>query len=72
MEKVLQLMALDGILYVKEKIYSIRVYNKFLSDEECTANYNATGSYHNILVNGGNASTGGNTGVEDFGNIETN
>lgn len=56
--------------YKKGEIYSIRVFNKVLSNSEMLANYNATVSYHNILVNNGNASTGGNTGGEDIDTIE--
>ena len=59
-------------VYYKGEIYSCRLYNRGLTAEEMLANYNATVSYHNILVNNGNASTGGETGGEDFDNIETN
>ena len=55
--------------YVGESIYSIRVYNKALTPDEILANYNATVSYHNILVNGGEAGNN-NTGGDDLGSIE--
>ena len=51
--------------YVGESIYSIRVYNRFLSEDELTANYNASVSYHNILVGGG-AADNNNTGGTDL------
>jgi len=51
-------------------IYSVRVYGRALSKDELSANYNATTSYHNILVNGGNAETSGETGGEDIDNIK--
>ena len=55
--------------YVGESIYSIRVYNKALTADEVLANYNATVSYHNILVNGGEADNN-NTGGDDLGTIQ--
>lgn len=60
----------DERLFRNNIIYSCRVYDGILNDDEVLANYNATTSYHNILVNNGNASTGGNTGGEDIGTIE--
>ena len=56
--------------FFKGKMYSTRLYTSSLTTREVKANYNATVSYHNILVNNGNASTGGNTGGEDIGTIE--
>jgi hypothetical protein len=58
--------------YGQMDFYSIRLYNTPLSTQEIQANYNTTVSYHNILVNGGNAETGGNTGGSDLENVETN
>ena len=50
-------------------LYSIRVYNRNLSEEELTANYNATIAYHDILGNDGNAGNN-NTGGSDIGTIK--
>ena len=58
-----------GDNYSKLHIYSIRIYNKALNDEERLANYNATIAYHDILVNGGNADND-NDGGESFDKIE--
>ena len=49
-------------------INSIRVYNRYLSDDELTANYNATVSYYNILLGGGNADNN-NNGGEDWDSV---
>ena len=57
--------------YFFGSIYCCRLYNKPLTEAEMIANYNATVSYHNILVNGGNAVTSGQTGGENLENIET-
>ena len=54
-----------GEAYTALEIYSIRVYNRFLSEDELTANYNASVSYHNILVGGG-AADNNNTGGTDL------
>jgi len=56
--------------YSNNETYSLRFYNRALTANEVLANYNATVAYHNILLNGGNAGTGGATGGEDIGNIE--
>lgn len=64
-------MSIDGYWhYGGMNCYSLRLYNRSLTDNEALANYNATVSYHQFLLNGGNASTGGNTGGEDLGTIE--
>ena len=55
--------------FAKQKIYSMRVYETLLTPEEVEANYKATTSYHNILVNGGNADNN-NTGGDDLGSIQ--
>jgi hypothetical protein len=55
--------------YSDASVYSLRLYNRPLSDSEVTANYNSTVSYRNILLNGGEASTGGDTEGEDLSNI---
>lgn len=54
-----------GVDYTKMYLYSIRVYNRNLSEDELTANYNATIAYHDILGNDGNAGNN-NTGGESF------
>ena len=58
--------------YTNCEIYSLRLYNRSFEESEVLANYNATVAYHNILVNNGNASTGGTTGGEDLDNINNN
>jgi hypothetical protein len=55
--------------YSDASVYSLRLYNRPLSDSEVIANYNATVSYRNILLNGGEASTDGDTKGEDLNNI---
>ena len=57
-----------GDNYSKLHIYSIRIYNKALTETERLANYNATIAYHDILVNGGNADND-NSGGESFDTI---
>ena len=58
-----------GVDFTKMYLYSIRVYNRNLSEEELTANYNATIAYHDILGNDGNAGNN-NTGGSDIGTIK--
>lgn len=58
--------------YTNCEIYSLRLYNRSFEENEVLANYNATVAYHDILVNNGNASTGGTTGGEDLDNINNN
>ena len=53
----------------KQKIYSLRVYDKLLTPEEVMLNYKASSSYHNILVNDGKADNN-NTGGDDLGSIK--
>ena len=36
--------------YSKVDIYACRLYNKVLTDEEIKDNYNATVTYHNMLI----------------------
>ena len=36
--------------YSKMSLYSCRLYNKVLTDEEVNENYNKTVAYHNMLV----------------------
>lgn len=52
--------------YYKYDLFCTRLYNRPLSESELLANYTATTSYHNILVDGGSASTGGETGGDSF------
>ena len=56
-------------LYKKQKIYSLRVYDKLLTAEEVMLNYKASSSYHDILVNDGNADNN-NTGGDDLSTIK--
>jgi len=56
--------------YLKGSIYSLKLYNVGLTDEEVKANYNTTLEYHKILEKGGNAETGDNITRESFDNIE--
>ena len=58
----------DVEVYTNAAINTIRVYNRFLSEDEITANYNATVAYYNILTNGGNADNN-NTGGDDFEDV---
>ena len=37
--------------YSKMSLYSCRLYNKVLTDDEVKANYNQTVAYHNMLIN---------------------
>ena len=46
--------------------YSMRLYNRDLTESEVLANYNATVSYHDFLENGGKAETGGETGGDGY------
>ena len=41
----------SGYHYLKGAVYSCRLYNKALTEEEVLENYNATVSYHELLVN---------------------
>ncbi|MBR2289523.1 MAG: hypothetical protein IJ867_02680 [Clostridia bacterium] len=52
--------------YLCANVYSLRLYNRGLSESEEIANYNATVSYHQFLVNNGVASTGGEIKGEDY------
>ena len=58
-----------GVDYTKMYLYSIRVYNRNLTEEELTVNYNATIAYHDILGNDGNAGNN-NTGGSDIDEME--
>ena len=40
-----------GEYYSKMSLYSCRLYNKVLTDDEIKENYNKTVAYHNMLVN---------------------
>ena len=55
----------DIVIHSNIAINTIRVYNRYLSDDELTANYNATVSYYNILLGGGNVEND-NSGGEDW------
>ena len=55
-------------IYSNLAINTIRVYNRYLSDQELTANYNATVAYYNILLNGGNVGNN-NDGGEDWDSV---
>ena len=59
----------DIVIHSNIAINTIRVYNRYLSDDELTANYNATVSYYNILLGGGNADNN-NTGGDDLDTIK--
>ena len=59
----------DKRQWKKQKIYSLRVYDKLLTPEEVMLNYKASSSYHNILVNDGKADNN-NTGGDDLGSIK--
>lgn len=52
--------------YSKMNCYTMRIYSKALTGDEVIANYNASVSYHEFLLNDGNAETGGDTGGSDF------
>lgn len=58
-------------VYHKQKVYSIRVYDSLLSADDILANYNATSSYHELMVeNGGAASNKNDHGTsfdQEFG-----
>ena len=54
--------------YAKQKIYSLRVYEKLLTAEEVELNYKASSSYHKILENDGKADNN-NTGGEDIDSV---
>lgn len=57
--------------YLNGDVYSLKFYNRALSADEILANYNASVAYHNILVRGGNFTTGGNTGDGNLSDVET-
>ena len=61
----------DIVIHSNLAINTIRVYNRYLSDDELTANYNATVSYYNILLGGGNVDNN-NNGGEDWDSIINN
>lgn len=54
--------------YSKQKIYSLRVYDKTLTAEEVMLNYRASSAYHNILENNGEADNN-NTGGGDINDV---
>ena len=58
----------DIVIHSNMAINTIRVYNRYLSDDELTANYNATVSYYNILSSGGNADNN-NSGGDDWDSV---
>ena len=53
-------------VYAKQKLYSMRVYDSLLSADEVLANYNATTSYHNLMVQNGGGASNNNTGGTSF------
>ena len=55
--------------YGKMDIYTIRVYNDVLSDLEIEENYKATVAYHGTLTKPEAGGTGGETGGEDFDDV---
>lgn len=55
--------------YSKLNAYALRLYSTGLSKDEVIANYNASVAYHNILVNGENSGTSGETGGENIENV---
>lgn len=71
-ENYVQQINYHGYLqHCKMECYSLRFYNKGLTDTEMLASYNATVSYHKFLANNGNGSTGGEIGGEDLGEVNT-
>lgn len=60
-------MSYDGFWhYIHSDVYSLRFYNRPLTDNEVRLNYNTVVSYHQFLENGGTAATGGDTGGESY------